>query len=102
MDPDDGILQVAPKDWGSSESSFAVGKDTQMAGMWIVALREMAYLRMCYRILNWQSAADALPNGRLLRWNEAFGMLPSQTISGDLIGPGVHSFHLGHTLPGGT
>lgn len=43
-DPDDGILQVAPRDWGSSESSFAVGKDTQMAGMWIVALREMAFL----------------------------------------------------------
>lgn len=44
IDPDDGILQVAPKDWGSSESSFEVRKDTQMAGMWIVALREMEYL----------------------------------------------------------
>jgi len=44
MDSDDGLLRVAPKDWGSSESSFEVNVDTQMAGMWVCALREMSYL----------------------------------------------------------
>ena len=44
MDADDGLLRVAPKDWGSSESSFEVNVDTQMAGMWVCALRELAYL----------------------------------------------------------
>jgi hypothetical protein len=44
VDPNDGLMQIAAGDWGSSESSFAVSKDTQMAGMWVCALREMAYL----------------------------------------------------------
>ncbi len=43
-DKEDGLLRIAPTDWGSSESSFEVNVDTQMAGMWICALREMAYL----------------------------------------------------------
>jgi glycogen debranching enzyme len=44
VDPDDGLLRIGEKEWGSSESSFAVGKDTQMEGMWLCALRQMAYL----------------------------------------------------------
>ena len=44
VDPNDGLMQIAAEDWGSSESSFAVSKDTQMEGMWVFALREIAYL----------------------------------------------------------
>ncbi|MCD6392409.1 MAG: hypothetical protein J7M40_02770, partial [Planctomycetes bacterium] len=44
VDDDDGLLRIGPKEWGSSESSFAVGKDTQMEGMWLCALRQMEYL----------------------------------------------------------
>ena len=44
LDEEDGLLRIGEKEWGSSESSFAVGKDTQMEGMWLCAIREMAYL----------------------------------------------------------
>ncbi len=44
VDRSDGLIQVQPRDWGSAESSFSVWKDTQLEGMWVQALSEMAYL----------------------------------------------------------
>jgi hypothetical protein len=44
MDPADGLMRIEPGDWGSSESSRAVWKDTQLQGMWIRALRDLERL----------------------------------------------------------
>lgn len=38
MDPEDGLMRIEPGDWGSSESSREVWKDTQLQGMWVRAL----------------------------------------------------------------
>ncbi len=39
VDPQDGLMRIEPKDWGSAESSFTVWKDTQLEAMWVQALR---------------------------------------------------------------
>ncbi|HOA61323.1 MAG TPA: L,D-transpeptidase family protein [Verrucomicrobiota bacterium] len=44
MDPADGLMRIEPGDWGSSESSVAVWKDTQLQGMWVRALRGLERL----------------------------------------------------------
>lgn len=44
IDPEDGLIRIEPGDWGSAESSTAIWKDTQLEGMWVRALREMAFL----------------------------------------------------------
>ncbi len=44
MDPEDGLMRIEPGDWGSSESSRAVWKDTQLQGMWVHVLRSMERL----------------------------------------------------------
>ncbi len=44
VDPEDGLLAIEPSDWGSAESSFSVGKDTQLEAMWVQALRATAYV----------------------------------------------------------
>ena len=46
VDPADDLIGIDPKDWGSAESSFGVGKDTQLAGMWVRALRDLEYLAL--------------------------------------------------------
>jgi len=44
MDPADGVMRIEPGDWGSSEGSREVWKDTQLQGMWVRALRDLERL----------------------------------------------------------
>jgi hypothetical protein len=41
VDPKDALLRIDPGDWGSAESSFKVGKDSQLEAMWVRALRSV-------------------------------------------------------------
>jgi len=41
MDPADGLMWIEPGDWGSSESSRDVWKDTQLQGMWVRILHDL-------------------------------------------------------------
>jgi len=72
VDANDGLMRVAPNDWGSSEASFAVNKDTQMEGMWVAALRAMAYM------------AEALGDGDLAARCGAMARRASESIEGKL------------------
>lgn len=44
VDPADGLIRIEPGDWGSSESSREVEKDTQLQGLWVRALRDLIRL----------------------------------------------------------
>jgi len=70
MDPSDGLIRIEPGDWGSSESSRGVWKDTQLQGMWVRVLRDLGRLAQvvgetalaerCQRVARQaQSALDA-------------------------------------------
>jgi hypothetical protein len=61
MDPADGLMRIEPGDWGSSESSRAVWKDTQLQGMWVRALRDLERLARLVSITDgWANGADAM------------------------------------------